>query len=401
MCEILTKTCSHCKLEKPTEGFSKDSSQGDGLQRVCKECHAAANKACGERNRAREVIVVPSSKVCSGCHVEKGESKFSKDRTSADGLRSCCKECNSKYEKDHQEQNKARENIVIPESKLCPLCQLVRPSSMFKENSSRTDGLRAYCNECDVARHKTSGEKNKAREVIVIPECKTCPGCETEKHEHGFGRCARNNDGLQTYCKECRRWTQIMLLYGLSPEQYNAMLEAQGYACAICRATKPGGVGTWHVDHIHGTDIVRGLLCSNCNLGTGHFRDSPEFLNKAIDYLNGPTTGIVYKKSWGANGVPAAIKNKILADQNGLCKICSVDLCDNVACLDHDHLTNMVRGYLCRSCNSGLGYFDDSVDILQNAINYLTKYSAIQQSIPADKPHLTRSNTSLPSSLPY
>ena len=49
-------------------------------------------------------------------------------------------------------------------------------------------------------------------------------------------------------------------------------------------------------------------------------------------------------------------------------------LCDEVTPLviDHDHVTNEVRGLLCQSHNRGLGYFGDSVEGLQAAIAYLS-----------------------------
>lgn len=39
--------------------------------------------------------------------------------------------------------------------------------------------------------------------------------------------------------------------------------------------------------------------------------------------------------------------------------------------LDHDHNSGKFRGYICHSCNRGLGLFSDSVDTLLKAINYL------------------------------
>jgi hypothetical protein len=74
-------------------------------------------------------------------------------------------------------------------------------------------------------------------------------------------------------------------LYGLTEQQYAAMLAAQGDRCAICRTDTPGGKGGWHTDHDHGTGKVRGLLCHNCNLMVGHAQDDPAILRAAVDYL--------------------------------------------------------------------------------------------------------------------
>ena len=39
--------------------------------------------------------------------------------------------------------------------------------------------------------------------------------------------------------------------------------------------------------------------------------------------------------------------------------------------LNHDHATGKITGWLCDSCNTGLGRFKDSVDVLKSAIYYL------------------------------
>jgi len=69
----------------------------------------------------------------------------------------------------------------------------------------------------------------------------------------------------------------------LTEVEYKAMLEAQGGVCAIC-SEKPKS-GRLAVDHIHGTDKVRGLLCNLCNPALGLFKDDPDRLNAAIEYL--------------------------------------------------------------------------------------------------------------------
>ena len=73
--------------------------------------------------------------------------------------------------------------------------------------------------------------------------------------------------------------------YGITIEQWEALLTSQGGRCAICRTDRPGGKGAWHTDHCHATNKVRGLLCSECNIGLGKFSDSPERLEAAAKYL--------------------------------------------------------------------------------------------------------------------
>lgn len=76
--------------------------------------------------------------------------------------------------------------------------------------------------------------------------------------------------------------------YGITEDQYGEMLREQDGRCAICRE-QPDGVGktgkVLHVDHDHKTGAVRGLLCRDCNPALGAFRDSPELLRRAAEYL--------------------------------------------------------------------------------------------------------------------
>lgn len=80
--------------------------------------------------------------------------------------------------------------------------------------------------------------------------------------------------------------------YGITPEDYDKMLEAQRGVCAICR-NKPGKT-RFPVDHNHETGKIRGLLCTPCNLALGGLNDSHETLVAAEIYLSqdAPRTGL-------------------------------------------------------------------------------------------------------------
>src|SRR5258706_11480465 len=68
-------------------------------------------------------------------------------------------------------------------------------------------------------------------------------------------------------------------------------------------------------------------------------------------------------------GITAYQKYGFWLKQNKACAICYKAITDwRKAHTDHDHNTKEIRGLLCSNCNQGLGYFKDSLIILQNAI---------------------------------
>lgn len=69
----------------------------------------------------------------------------------------------------------------------------------------------------------------------------------------------------------------------------------------------------------------------------------------------------------------------MLKEQNYACAICPNKLLDGQYRLhvDHSHKTGKVRGLLCRTCNTGLGMFKDSFDVLLNAAKYIQNHEGI------------------------
>lgn len=86
--------------------------------------------------------------------------------------------------------------------------------------------------------------------------------------------------------KAWRKWYEITkkstyTRVGLTAIAYTELLEKQSGLCSICLAPliKP------NVDHCHKTNRVRGLLCNQCNLGLGHFKDDANVLKRAAEYI--------------------------------------------------------------------------------------------------------------------
>ena len=109
------------------------------------------------------------------------------------------------------------------------------------------------------------------------PECKQCHN-EAEKN--------RDKSHRVTITYEYKRRERMRRLYGMTPEEFDAMFEAQGRKCAICPSTVPGKNRTaWCIDHSHATGAVRAILCHDCNTMLGNAKDDPEILMAAVAYL--------------------------------------------------------------------------------------------------------------------
>lgn len=83
---------------------------------------------------------------------------------------------------------------------------------------------------------------------------------------------------------EKERDRRLKRTYGITPEQFNAMLFVQQGRCDIC-GDELAGTKEPMVDHCHETQAVRSLLCGNCNTLLGGARDRADILVAALDYL--------------------------------------------------------------------------------------------------------------------
>ena len=138
---------------------------------------------------------------------------------------------------------------------------------------------------------------------------KTCSHCKVEKPLDEFYTHANKAGGKTSWCKKCMaqavaekrkdpvqkelwkeygRRSLLKTRYGITTDEYDNIVSLQNGVCAICKENTAGGRGRnsrLAVDHDHVTGKIRGLLCSMCNQGIGMFKDNPELLQKAFDYL--------------------------------------------------------------------------------------------------------------------
>ena len=123
---------------------------------------------------------------------------------------------------------------------------------------------------------------------------KTCVKCRETKNVSEFSLTpAKNYRGT---CKDCRslehsghagRQRKLKKKYGITHDDYLAMLEEQNGCCLGCGAiAKDQPYGVLDVDHNHKTGKVRGLLCNPCNRLLGLSGDSASVLLSLVSYLN-------------------------------------------------------------------------------------------------------------------
>lgn len=88
-------------------------------------------------------------------------------------------------------------------------------------------------------------------------------------------------------------------------------------------------------------------------------------------------------------GITLEAFNAMMEQQNEQCAICKTALQSSGNMkntnIDHCHKDGHVRGILCGSCNRALGLFQDDVDVLQSAINYLSHgWGSNPHSLPSE-----------------
>jgi hypothetical protein len=119
------------------------------------------------------------------------------------------------------------------------LCHAYLPSASF------TNLAATKCRDCQRIRNARQRSKRTPEDVARL-------AAENKQWRN-------ENDDYLHYC-------DLLKKYGVDREWYERKLAEQNGVCALCYSLPTGRRKRLCVDHHHGTNRVRGLLCSPCNL---------------------------------------------------------------------------------------------------------------------------------------
>lgn len=177
------------------------------------------------------------------------------------------------------------DEIYITEagSQRCLLCKSKKPPILSivesKHNIQRRHPVTSFCKKCNTRKPIEEFYLNPSTSML----CKPCEKIRKSEYRK------RPEVRQREYIYEMKRFYKKK--YGITFEDYDAMIKKQKGLCAICR--KPSTkidcrlkkIQRLHVDHCHKTKKVRGLLCNKCNQGIGFFDDNILIFESCIRYL--------------------------------------------------------------------------------------------------------------------
>lgn len=273
------KRCLLCGTVKPINQFNTRAN------RYCLEC-VRTNQ---EYKKAREIEAIQKGeasnlelfRTCPGCNQSYPATDFLTVGTTAK-----CYRCRLEIARNRRaEKQREREAYIA---------QLNADDSTSQVGYSY--GQTKQCTSCGQVK-SISDFYVDTRQVKVKrnPKCKICVRdaariarqIQQEKKERERIEASLSILHQERIRQKARKQYNSHLLshFGKSIEEYDAMLKEQQGRCAICKTLVDRIDERLVVDHSHVTGVVRGLLCFNCNVGLGWFRDNMTSLSNAIEYL--------------------------------------------------------------------------------------------------------------------
>lgn len=162
--------------------------------------------------------------------------------------------------------------------KCCFTCKETKPLTAFWKHCISKDGHSHICRACRSEQRRADYRENLE---IRRAEARANYANNTHRRENAKAKArawhARN--------RQRKKHNDLMKMFGIGLEEYNAMFAAQGGCCAICQRHQSEFKRALATDHDHASGKVRSLLCSPCNSALGHMQDDPERMERAAVYI--------------------------------------------------------------------------------------------------------------------
>jgi Recombination endonuclease VII len=150
------------------------------------------------------------------------------------------------------------------ESKVCNKCGERKPLSAFYAMKEMRDGHRNDCIECNKAgsraRRDADPESNRARAREWY--------WDNKERSLAYGKEYKRRPEV----KRRQRDYYYRKTYGISADEFDAILELQGGRCLICKAELPDRLGSRHLDHDHKPGRSGGSCASTATTGSASSR---------------------------------------------------------------------------------------------------------------------------------
>ena len=170
----------------------------------------------------------------------------------------------------------------------CNGCLRLLPPENFSKSKTSTRGYQYKCKLCVSDYDKTKPRLDYQKEKVSLWR-KTNPEKKAEQKKRHY---LKNKEKIDQKAKDWynnnkdrSKGSAIQRKYGITTEIFNQMRESQQYRCAICGTGEDSLKKKLVIDHCHNTGKVRKLLCTNCNVAIGMFKESPRIMFLAMEYL--------------------------------------------------------------------------------------------------------------------
>ena len=201
---------------------------------------------------------------------------------------------------------------------------------------------------------------------------RTCRLCKTVKplseyHKNGTG-------GYRAQCKVCINSGAAKKVSKPRPEHD---LDNGLKTCSFCREEKP-------LDQFRPHPKGTAGVAANCRpceneYGRSWRKERPDYQKEYRQKNAARTRERARVRNYKHTNYEEGMYEKLGEAQGHCCKICRGHSSDRTLAIDHCHATNRVRGLLCSRCNLFIGSFNDDVDLMRRAIEYLQTADAEEE----------------------